>query len=127
MAIHNIKNLLAKINGQERRQREVTIIRFREHKVNARLLAILLEKGMKFIPNFLDLTDYITCLTLIFRDNTTLSIFLPPELRKFGFENQAEALESLLVNWYLPMSQNESNMRKYIDLLCYLCLTPDPQ
>ena len=75
MAIHIIKNLLAKINGQERRQREVTIIRFRDHKVTARLLAIVLERGMEFVPNFLDLTDYITYLTLTFKDTSTLSVW----------------------------------------------------
>ncbi len=127
MAIHNIKNLLAKINGQERRQRKVTIIRFRDHKVTARLLAIALERGMEFVPNFLDLTDYIKYLTLTFKDNNnTLSIFLLPELRKFGFENQAEALESLIGNSYLPMSKNQSDMREYINLLWDLFHTPDP-
>lgn len=127
MAIHIIKNLLAKINGQERRQREVTIIRFRDHKVTARLLAIALEKGMELVPNFLDLTDYITYLTLTFKDNTTLSIFLLPELRKFGFEKQADSLGAVTDNWYLPLSKNESAMKEYIKLLWDLFHTPDPQ
>ncbi len=121
-----ITRFLAKISGNQRRQRKVAIIRFRDHKVTARLLAIALERGMQLIPNFLENTAYIDYLTLTFKDNTTLSVFLIPELIKFGFENQAEALKSLIGNSHL-LYQNESNMKRYIQLLWDLFHTPDPE
>jgi hypothetical protein len=122
-----ITRLFATRQSQERREKKLAIVRFRDHKVTARLLAIALEKGMQLIPNFLENTAYIDYLTLTFKDNTTLIVFLIPELIKFGFENQAEALKPLIGNSYLPMSKNESNMRRYIQLLWDLFHTPDPE
>ena len=119
-----ITRFLAKITN---RQRKLVIIPFRDHKITARLLAIALEQGMEFVPNFLDLTDYITYLTLTFKDNTTLSIFLLPELRKFGFEKQAEALEAVINNSSQVLCKDESRMREYIKLLWSLFYTPDPE
>jgi hypothetical protein len=129
MAIRTFVRLFAQITDKERREKEAAIIRFRDHKVTARVLAIALEKGMEFVPNFLDLTDYITYLTLTFKDNTTLSIFLLPELRKFGFEKQAEALEAVNNSSQVlcVFCKDESRMREYIKLLWSLFHTPDPE
>jgi|688.fasta_scaffold10490_13 hypothetical protein len=131
MAIRTfVKNLFAKITGKERREKEVVMIRFRNYQSSARMLAIALERGMEFVPNFLENTTYIEYLTLTFKDNNnTLSIFLLPELRKFGFENQAEALEAVNNSSQVlcVFCKDESRMREYIKLLWSLFHTPDPE
>lgn len=92
------------------------------------MLAIALEQNLKWVPDFLKQTDHITYLTLTFRDNThDISIFVQPDLRRFGFEKQAEALGAVTDNWYLPMSKNKSQMEEYIKLLWDLFHTPDPK
>ena len=104
------------------------IIRFRDYKVTARILAIALEKGLVFIPNFVDNTNYINYLNLTFKDtNSEISIFVLSELRKLGFEKQAEALRAVTDNWYLPISKDNSQMERYIKLLWDLFHTPDPE
>jgi len=123
-----INRFLAKItNQEERRQRKVAIIRFRDHKVTARVLAIALEKGIELVPNFLENTAYVNYLTLTFKDTATqISLFLLPDLRRFGWQSQADSLEDVISNSCLPMSKNESDMREYIKLLWDLFHTPDP-
>jgi hypothetical protein len=121
-----VKNLIAQI-GKKRRQRRVAIIKFMHYKSSARMMAIALARGMDFVQDFLENTTYIESLALMFKsDNSNLSLLLS-SLREFGFENQAEALESLIGNSYLPMSKNQSDMREYINLLWDLFHTPDPQ
>ena len=124
-----ITHLIAKITGKERREREVAIFRFQHYKSSARMLAVALENCMKSFPDFLEKTSCIQYLTLMFNDSHTccFSIFLLPYLRRFGFEKQAEALEAVTDNWYLPLSKRESDMTTYIELLWDLFNTPDPK
>lgn len=127
--INYFARLFARITQKkDKNKRKVMIIRFRDYKVTARILAIALEKGLVFIPNFVDNTNYINYLNLTFKDtNSEISIFVLSELRKLGFEKQAEALRAVTDNWYLPISKDNSQMERYIKLLWDLFHTPDPE
>jgi hypothetical protein len=129
----SITRFLAKISGQERREKELAIelatFRFRHYKSSAKMLEIALENCMRSFPDFLEKTNCIEHLTLMFNDSHTrfFSIFLLPDLRRLGFNQQAEALGAITDNWYLPLSKRESDMTTYIELLRDLFNTPDPQ
>ena len=125
---NSITRLFDKITRKkERVQRKIAISRFTYYRSTARMLAVALDKGMEFVPDFLELTDYISYLTLTFkRENSDAPVFVLPELRRFGWQSQADSLETVINNSYLPMSKNESSMREYIELLWDLFHTPDP-
>jgi hypothetical protein len=121
-----VKNLIAQI-GKKRRQRRVAIIKFRHYKSSARMLALALARGMELVPGFLDNTQYIEYLTLMFKSDTGNLSLLLSSLREFGFTEQENALVEVYVNYNLTLHKIEENMNEYIDLLWVLFSTPDPE
>jgi hypothetical protein len=122
-----VKNLIALI-GKKRRQKEEVKLKFCEYKGAARMLAVALEGGIEFVPNFLENSEYceyISCLTLMFSDNGFISLLLY-SLEQYGFKIQKEALQAVRDN-HIPAYIDEEGMRQYIVLLRSLFYTPDPQ
>lgn len=91
------------------------------------MLAIALSKGMKYVPGFLENQDYISYLTLIFRDDNFNISLLLSDLERLGYYEESLKLKTVKDNYTLTILRDEKQIEQYIHLLWDLFHTPNPQ